>query len=152
MTTIVDATTAAGAVRAFLAQWAQIGVLMGLNYAGRIRTDRIPSSEGTGDRIRIQRIDTDEKRVLTGRVLRNHVSRVQVDVFSRVPQRRDNLAQEVRIAMRAFAVSGGWGNLQIIAVAKVVDQDLADDPQDGSEDADYRTLFQFDVSHKNLTE
>lgn len=147
----VDVSTIDGSVRAYLAQWAAILALMGSNAEARIRTERIPSSAGSGDRIRVQRLDTDDVRTLRGDVIRNHTSRVQVDVFSRTGKGRDNLASAVRLAMRRFP-SWGWGDLQIIGIAKTVDQNVPEDPMDGSEEADYRALMQFDITHKNLSE
>lgn len=150
-----DASTILGALRAYLVAVAQIAALMGQGYEARIRPEQIPLNTPYrvgSPHLVYQRLGTRDIRTLRGTTQNLHPSTVQVDVWSKDAQERDNLAQAVRLAMRPERFRGRWNGLEIRDVEKDFDGDTSSSAQDGSEEIDWRTTFRFTVWHRNLTE
>lgn len=146
---MADAATILSALRAYLVQVTAITTLLGTGYAARIKPSQIEQGIA-GDHLTLHRLDTRDIRKLHGETFTFHDSDVQINVWARDVQDRENLAEQVRIAMRRF--TGEWGGVQIRSVEKTGDHDDDFDEQDGGEGRDWRTVLRFTVWHRNLQE
>lgn len=133
----------------------QIQTLMGTGYATRIRPEVVPLEEDYAlgkPHLVVQRIGTTHVRPLSGETFSFHQSNVQVDVWAKDAQERDNLAQAVRLAMRPNRFRGVRSGLDIRDVSLDLDTDSSSSAVDGSEELDWRTMLRFSIWHRNLTE
>lgn len=140
------------AVNAFLVQWASLLLAMGAGAEQRIRPEEVPAGVGVGEggsTVVHQRLGTDDIRPLRGEVQQLHESRVQVTIAARTSAERDRVAQQVRLAMRAFR--GDWGGIQIRSVGKDIDFDSRSDSA-GAGERDWLCTQRYTVWHRNPQE